>query len=331
VWKFAVEYPQRISAWVISLFLLLTAIGLAANVSADDVLNPGYTRDYVQEVLNESVNTTTLFAAHELISNGRFLRRRIYQPDTKYEMFRLPVELLLTDRSDAVRPFIKTGFGLLKVTGGATSIDGQGESDFSVTKSFTLISGAGVYIDLADGLSIAPAVMVSYTHLNNQYDFNNPFSQDVLQGQFGDFYNWNLDLLTYTPQLRVIYQAQVGPGRFRYTLSASQLVNDSFHSTSANVKINSSSGLVSNRFEYQKDMGVSLGTTALALQPFFQWGYISGKAASGLNFVNMYEIGADLIFSLKEKLAGMTEIYVGASYVSADSFEGYHVGLGAHF
>jgi len=45
----------------------------------------------------------------------------------------------------------------------------------------------------------------------------------------------------------------------------------------------------------------------------------------------MYEIGADLIFSLKEKIAGMTEIYVGASYVSADSFEGYHVGLVAHF
>jgi hypothetical protein len=230
-----------------------------------------------------------------------------------------------------VRPFIKTGFGLLKVTGGAASIDDQGESDFSITKSLTLISGAGVYIDLADGLSIAPALLVSYTHLNNQYDFNNPFSQDVLSEQFGDFYNWNLDLFTYTPQMRLIYQQRIGSDRFRYTLSASQLFNDSFHSTSADVKINSSSGLVSNRFEYQRDLGVSLGNAAVAVQPFFQWGYISGRAASGLNFVNMYELGADFIFSLKEKLAGMTEIFVGASYVSADSFEGYHVGVGARF
>ncbi len=331
MWNFVVEYLWICLARLIGSHFWLAAIAVSANAFADDVINPGYTRDYVEEVLNESVNTTTLFAAHELISNGRFLKRRINQPDTKYEMFRLPVELLLTDKSDSVRPFVKTGFGLLKVTGGSTSIDGQGESDFSVTKSLTLISGAGVYIDLAEGLSIAPAVMVSYTHLNNQYDFNNPFSQDVLRGQFGDFYTWNLDLLTYTPQVRMIYQTLMGPGRFRYTLSASQLFNDSFHSTSANVKINSASGLVSNRFEYQNDLGVSVGTAAVALQPFFQWGYISGKAASGLNFVNMYEVGADLIFTLKQKLAGVSEIYVGASYVSADSFEGYHVGFGAHF
>jgi hypothetical protein len=301
------------------------------SAAADDVLNPGYTRDYVEEVLNESVNTNTLFSSHELISNGRFLQRKINQPDTKYEMFRLPVELLLTDEATSVRPFVKTGFGLLKVTGGATSIDGQGESDFSVTKLFTLLTGAGVYIDIFEGFSIAPAVMVSYSHLKNDYDFNNPFSQEVLQSQFGDFYNWSLDLLTYTPQIRLIYQKGLGPGRLRYTMSASQLLNDSFHSSSANVKINSSSGLVSNRVEYQKELGVSVGTAALALQPFFQWGYISGKAASGLNFVNMYEVGADVIFSLKEKLAGLAEIYVGASYVSADSFEGYHVGLGGHF
>ena len=276
MWNFLVEYPQFGLARRVGVCFWIAVITFTANAYADDVINPGYTRDYVQEVLNESVNTTTLFAAHELISNGRFLKRRINQPDTKYEMFRLPVELLLTNKSDSVRPFVKTGFGLLKVTGGATSIDGQGESDFSVTKSLTLISGAGVYIDLADGLSIAPAVMVSYTHLNNQYDFNNPFSQDVLSGQFGDFYNWNLDLLTYTPQLRMIYQTQMGPGRFRYTLSASQLFNDSFHSTSVNVSINSASGLISNRFEYQNDLGVAVGSAAVALQPFFQWGYISG-------------------------------------------------------
>ena len=314
--------------------LLTCAVSLILSVcsaAADDVLNPGYTRDYVEEVLNESVNTNTLFSSHELISNGRFLQRKINQPDTKYEMFRLPVELLLTDEATSVRPFVKTGFGLLKVTGGATSIDGQGESDFSVTKLFTLLTGAGVYIDIFEGFSIAPAVMVSYSHLKNDYDFNNPFSQEVLQSQFGDFYNWSLDLLTYTPQIRLIYQKGLGPGRLRYTMSASQLLNDSFHSSSANVKINSSSGLVSNRVEYQKELGVSVGTAALALQPFFQWGYISGKAASGLNFVNMYEVGADVIFSLKEKLAGLAEIYVGASYVSADSFEGYHVGLGGHF
>ncbi len=311
---------------------LLFGLGfIPQRASADSGVPPGYTRDYAEEVLNESVNTNTLFSSHDLISNGRFLQRRRDQPDTQYDSFRVPVEILLSDKTDSVRPFFRTGFGLLKVTGGAAPVEGEGINDFSITKVLCLSSGIGTYIDLAEGLSIAPALMVSYSHLRNDYDFNNPFSQDVLREQYGEFYNWGLDLFTYTPQIRLVYETQVATGRFRYVLSASQLFNDSFHSASADVKINSSSGLVSNRVEYQHDLGVSAGTAALAVQPFFQWGNISGKAASGLNFVNMFEMGADMISTFKEKLGPLSAVYIGASYVSADSFEGYHIGLGGRF
>jgi hypothetical protein len=312
--------------------IILVGVTLAPQVAcADGGVPPGYTRDYAEEVLNESVNTNTLFSSHDLISNGRFLQRRRNQPDTQYDSFRVPAEISLANKTDSVRPFVRTGFGLLKVTGGAAAVDGQGSNDFSVTKLFCLSSGVGTYIDVAEGLSIAPAVMVSYSHLRNDYDFNNPFSQEVLSTEYGEFYNWGIDLLTYTPQLRIVYETQVTTGRLRYVIAASQLFNDSFHSGSADVKIHSSSGLVSNRVEYQHNLGVSAGTAALAVQPFFQWGNISGKAASGLNFVNMFEVGADLIFTLKEKLGPLSAVYVGASYVSADSFEGYHIGLGGRF
>jgi len=298
---------------------------------ADDALAPGYTRNYAEEVLNESVNTNTLFSSQDLISNGRFLQRRRAQPDTQYDTFRLPIEILLSAKSDSFRPFIRTGFGLLKVTGGAAPLDGQGVSDFSVTKMFSLMSGFGAYIEVAEGLSIAPAVNVSYSHLRNEYDFNNQFSQDVLREQYGEFYNWGLDLFTYAPQIRIVYETQFMTGRLRYTVAASQLFNDSFHSGSADVKINSSSGLVSNRIEYQHDLGLSAGNAALAVQPFFQWSNISGKAASGLNFVNMFEVGADLVFKLKEKFGPLAAVSIGSSYVSADSFEGYHIGFGGSF
>ncbi len=318
-----------------SLCILPAALSLVVSpqreARADNPLPPGYTRDYVEEVLNESVNTNTLFSSQDLISNGRFLQRRSNQPDTQYDTFRIPVEMLLVDKSESIRPFVRTGFGLLKVTGGAAPLDGQGEDDFSITKQFSVFSGVGAYVDLADGLSLAPAVMVSYSHLRNDYNFNNPYSQEVLKGEYGEFYNWGLDLFTYIPQLRIVYEKGVTTGRVRYTVTVSQLFNDSFHSGSANVKINSSSGLVSNRMEYQHDLGVSAGSAALAVQPFFQWGNISGKAASGLNFVNMFEVGADLIFKFKEKLGPLSAVYTGASYVSADSFEGYHIGVGGQF
>jgi hypothetical protein len=309
-----------------ALFLLL-----ALNAYADDGVPVGFTRDYAEALLNEAVNTNTLFSSQSLISNGSFLQRRVGQPDIQYESFRLPVELSLAESSDGVRPFVTTGFGLLKVTGGAAPLEGGGQNDFSVTRLFTLSSGFGAYIDILKGLSIAPVFALSYSHLNNRYDFNNGFSQGVLSQQYSDFYNWSLDLFTYTPELRVLYELKFDCGEFRYMLRASQLFNDSFDSGSADVKINSSSGLVSNRVEFEREIGVLADSTAMSVQPFFQWGNISGRAASGLNLVNLFEVGADLIFKLNKRFGPLSELYVGSSYVSADNFEGYHLGLGGHF
>jgi hypothetical protein len=291
----------------------------------------GISRDYVTGVLNEAVNTNTLIASQDLISNGRFVQRNRGQPDTKYETFRLPAEAVFGEKTDVVRPFVRGSFGLLRVTSGVAPLDGVGDNDFSVSRLFALTSGGGVYIRLAEGLSIAPAFLVTYTHLRNSYNFNNPFSQRVLEGEYGEFYNWNLDLLTYIPALRMVYEHELATGKFRYIVSVSQLLNDSIHSTSRATKIDSASGLVANRVEFRQDLGLSVGNAALAVQPFFQWSNISGKAASGLNFVNLFEVGADLISLLREPLWLFSEVYIGASYVSADNFEGYHIGIGGHF
>jgi hypothetical protein len=223
---------------------------------------------------------------------------------------------------------VRGAFGLLRVTGGVAAVEGDGEADFSVSRLFTLTSGGGVSVRIAPGLTFSPALVVSYTYLQNDYDFNNAFSQAVLQQEYGDFYNWNIGVLTYTPAARLVYELGMEPNRVRYLLSVSQLLNDSIHASSDSVSIDSASGLVSNRIEYRQDLGVSTGPARLAVQPFFQWSNISGKAASGLNLVNLFEVGADLVSVLKEPFGVFSELYVGASYVSGDNFEGYHIGLG---
>ncbi len=301
------------------------------DVCAQALPKSSLSRSYVSEVLNEAVNTNTLIAAQDLISNGRFVQRRRGQPDTKYETFRLPAEVAFGEASDSVRPFVRGSFGLLRVTSGVAPVEGEGDNDLSISRLFALTSGGGVSIRLAEGFTIAPAFLITYTHLRNAYDFNNPFSQQVLREEYGDFYNWSLDLVTYIPSLRMVYESAFATGKFRYLVTVSQLLNDSFHSTSSATSINSASGLVANRVEFRQNLGVSVGDAGLAVQPFFQWSNISGKAASGLNFVNLFEVGADLISIFKEPLWVLSEMYVGASYVSADNFEGYHIGLGGHF
>lgn len=285
-------------------------------------------REYALEVLNESVNTNTLISSQDFISNGRFVQRRRGEPDTKYENFRLPAEVWFGDKEDRVRPFARGGFGLLRVTGGVSPVEGEGEADFSVSRLFTLTSGGGVSIRIAPGLTFDPSFVVSYTHLRNAYDFNNSFSQTILEEEASDFYNWNINVLTYTPAARAAYEVAIGANRLRYLVSVSQLLNDSIRTSNAAVRIDSASGLVANRFEYRQALGVSAGPADLAVQPFFQWSNISGKAASGLNLVNLYEVGADFISLLKEPFLLFSEVYVGASYVSGDNFEGYHIGLG---
>jgi hypothetical protein len=290
-----------------------------------------FNEEYANQVINETVNTNTLFASQDLIANGRYVQRRKGQPDSKYEMFRLPIEIPLAERDSVVRPFVTSSGALLKVTSGASTMDGEGESDFSVSRLFSVMGGAGAYVRLWEGFFVVPSLGVTYTHLRNNYDYNNPYSQSVLQTLGGDFFNWDVDLLTYAPTMRFIYEGTVGSGTAKWVAGFSQLLNDSIHATSDKIKVDSATGFLWNRIEYKKPLGVEVSQGELAIRPFFQWSNISGKAAAGLNLVNLYEVGADVMSLFKEGRAFFSDIYVGASYVSGDSFEGYHLGLGGHF
>jgi hypothetical protein len=290
-----------------------------------------FNEEYANQVINETVNTNTLFASQDLIANGRYVQRRKGQPDSKYEMFRLPVEIPLAERGEGFRPFVISSGALLKVTSGTSTVDGPGESDFSLSRLFSVTGGVGAYVRLWEEFFMVPSLGLTYTHLRNNYDYNNPYSQAVLQTLGGDFFNWNVDLLTCAPTVRFIYEGAIGSGTAKWVAGVSQLLNDSIHATSDKIKVDSATGFLWNRLEYKKPLGVEVVEGELAIRPFFQWSNISGKAAAGLNLVNLYEVGADVMSLFKEGGAFFSDIYVGASYVSGDSFEGYHLGLGGHF
>ena len=290
-----------------------------------------FSQDYANDVINVAVNTNTLFASQDLISNGKFLQRRTDQPDTQYETFRLPVEIPLGDKDAAVRPFFQSSGALLKVTSGVTAPPGDGEDDFSISHLFALTAGTGAYVRLAKGFFCVPGLAVSFAHLLNKYDFNNSYSQAVLENNNKEFFDWSMDLFTYSPSMKFIYEFKIGEGEGKYTVGYSHLFNNSIVSTSNKIDVNSASGLLIDRIEFSQPVGIEVAGGDLSLRPFFQWSNINGKAASGLGFVNMFEVGADLLTKLKETFVIFSEVYIGASYVSADSFEGYHIGFGGHF
>jgi hypothetical protein len=221
---------------------------------------------------------------------------------------------------------------ILRVTSGATKPPTEeGTDDFSTTKLFTIFTGTGVYVRLSEQLRVATSLAVAYSYLRNRYDFNNSFSRDELLPDDGLFFNWNLQVLTYSPTVRVLYEYQWGESLVNATLAYSQLFNDSITSSSNAINIDSASGVMLIRTAVTEPLGLEVSKSPVSLRPFFQWSNISGKAADGLNLVHLFEVGADLVFKFDQKMLFLSQIHWGGSYVTGDSFEGYHIGFGGKF
>jgi hypothetical protein len=247
-------------------------------------------------------------------------------------MFRAPLEKRFSDPGDRWQPYIYGSGALLRVSSGATKpVGAEGEDDFSVSKLFSLATGGGVFLRVSDDLRLAASVAVAYSYLNNRYDFNNTFSREVLSPEDGFFYNWNLHVLTYSPTLRALYESRWGESLLNATLAYSQLFNDSIHSSSPAITIDSASGVMWMRTSVTQPLGIEAFSAPVALRPFFQWSNISGKAADGLDLVNLFEMGADVVLNLEQKFLVFSQMYWGGSYVTGDSFEGYHIGFGGKF
>lgn len=318
--------------------LTLLSVLWGATVVAAQELIPGAPSDggnqqqFANEVINESVNTSTLFASQDIFSTGRFSKHRIDQPDTHYDTLRMPFEVALAEKGDRWQPFVYGSGALLKVTSGLTKPpEAIGEDDFSTTRLFALAGGLGSYLKVSDDFKLAVSCAVTFSHMRNNYDFNNSYSQAVLEPDNNLYYNWNMNLFTYAPTGRAIYESKWGEGTAYAMLAYSQLFNNSVSSSSPAIDIDSATGILWSRFSYQQPTGTEVLNTALGVRPFFQWSNISGKAASGLDLVNLYEMGADLVFDFKEKFLLFSQMNWGGSYVTGDSFEGYHLGFGGKF
>lgn len=312
--------------------LVAVSAGASQAVAQGEALSRGEQQAFANERINEAVNTTTLFASQDVLSTGRFGKQRTEQPDTHYDMFRAPFEKRFSDLSDWWQPYIYGSGAILRVASGATKPPSvEGLDDFSTTKLFALATGAGVYVRLSDQLRIAASLAMAYSYLQNRYDFNNAFSREELLPDDGLFFNWNLQVLTYSPTVRVLYESQWGATLVNATLAYSQLFNDSIASSSQAINIDSASGVMLIRTAVTEPLGVELLRSPVSLRPFFQWSNISGKAADGLNLVHLFEVGADLVFKFDPKLFFLSQVHWGGSYVTGDSFEGYHIGFGGKF
>lgn len=293
--------------------------------------NSGEIAEFVNGIINESVNANTLFASQESIATGRFTQRQNGQPDKDYTTIRLPGEFAFGEVAQTVRPFVQGNGAMLRTTAGYNSPDSVGEADFTVTSLFALSAGGGAFVKLSDSWTLAPAASLTYSHIKNRYDFNNLYSQTYLEQYESELFNWKMDLFTYAPSLKLFYQRDLEFAVLNYQIAYTYLFNDTISDDSAAIDVNSSTGLCSNRVDMLFPTGVQISDSSVFVRPMFQWNNISGNAVAGLGLRDLYEVGADLVGQVLEEDAFLSTVTVGASYVTGDSFEGYHLGAGVTF
>jgi hypothetical protein len=324
-------YSMSGSAW--RLFVLVCALLVAPNVVAAQAfeVTPEAAR-YVNGVINESINANTLLSTQDEVSTGSFTQRQDGEPDKSYRTVRLPVEALLGSVDDEpVTGFVNGNLAYLRSTSGLAPIDGAGANDFAVTDLYAASAGVGMYVKLSKSLLVAPAVSLTYSRIDNSYDFNNLYSQSYLTQVGQQLFNWGMDLLTYAPEVKLFYQAEVGSTKLEYQLGYVYLFNDSIRTESPVIDINSSTGLLINRVAVNVPTGAAVLEAPLAIRPFFQWSNISGHAVAGLGLRDIFEVGADLIVDVVQCGVWISHVTLGGSYVSGKDFEGYHIGIGVDF
>jgi hypothetical protein len=140
-----------------------------------------------------------------------------------------------------------------------------------------------------------------------------------------------MDVFTYTPSLKLFYQRDIGFAVLNYQIAYTYLFNDAISDDSPAIDVNSSTGLCTNRVDFLIPTGVVVKSSSLFARPMFQWNNISGNAVAGLGLRDLYEVGADLVGKVLETDSFISTFTVGASYVTGDSLEGYHLGAGVTF
>jgi Solitary outer membrane autotransporter beta-barrel domain len=320
---------KRTIAYTLLLMMCLSSAPAHADSTAQQA--PGEISQFVNGIINESVNANTLFASQESIATGRFTQRKNGQPDKDYTTIRLPGEFALGDMSNTVRLYVQGNGALLRTTAGYNPPDALGEADFTVTSLFALSAGAGALIKISESWTFAAGASLTYSHIKNRYDFNNLYSQTYLQQYESDLFNWVMDVFTYAPSLKLFYQRDMGFAVLNYQISYTYLLNDTISDDSPSIDVNSSTGLCSNRFDLLIPTDAVIQSSSLFLRPIFQWNNISGNAVAGLGLRDLYEVGADIVAKVLDTHSFISTLTVGASYVTGDSFEGYHIGAGVTF
>jgi hypothetical protein len=252
-------------------------------------------------------------------------------PDTELEVLRLFNDFNLTESDNTYVPFINFGVGTAKLTDKIPPIEGTGENDFSTINTDSAGLGAGIDIKLSDNWILSPQADLIYSHSKSRYDYNNQFSQEILQIFDGNLFNWDVETLSYNPGAKIEYQNNLGCGvTILPSLQYTQIFVESVSTNSDLIDVSSSSGVLSSRLRAEVEDVLKIGQQSLTFIPQFSRTdlYHDARADLGINYFHEFSIG--LLAKNQQSLPIFKDLGLSAGYTFGEDMNGWRIGLDAN-
>ena len=292
-----------------------------------DVLNSA-----MNQGMNGVVNGMMVFGSQRAVSSGAFVTRNSDDPDTQLDVKKVNFDYMIGDEDRDIVPYITGTLGVVKITDElAPFIPNTGTNDFIVAKSSTVALGGGVVFKPIENLQIFTEFQLAYSHVENNYDYNNIVSQYFIRPLMDKrSLNWHLDMFTYSPAAKIQYDIPVTE---ETTVSVStrysHMFNDSFDSTtSGTIVIDSATGLLQSRVEgVTPFFGLMACEDPIKARVYFQRNDVNGDLRDERAMDFFYDTGLDLFADVSGSSEILSEIGLGLGYTYRDQFEGWRFGI----
>lgn len=295
-------------------------------LSPDDIaeLERGIKRSF-----STIANIATVLTSSDTIAGGYFKADNDDQDDSKIDVIKIPfsTSLCYTDK-DVIQPFISGSVGYAKATesipNGIQILTGELQ-DFTTTDSLSASIGGGINYRPIKGLTLTPEVSFSVSRIENHYDFNNSFSQVLLQPFDKVLFNWHLNVFTAIPSFKTEYDLPVEFSVIPTVYAGySFLYNRIFSSSNDLGTVTGNSGVSQIGARLLIPTEVEVLSSTLNLRPFYTHIGIYGQANDGILPTSANEIGLDFVLPN----AILKEFSVGGSYTFSEDFNGFRFGIG---
>jgi hypothetical protein len=258
-----------------------------------------------------------------------------------FSVLNIPLTYTFGAAEDQQRIQLRAAFGHLSARGSNTAFleiaeeaeaeypeifDFDNQADFLKDEATSLSLGAGIIFQPIANLKIQPSFDLTWTHVRREFDYNNFVSALIGLKYDREIFNNSTESISYSPSLSTSYKIDLGGG---YWITPSILYThiwtEDLWSKSTYAKFSIDSGVLQTQLMANIPLPFTIVGQPTNLRPSVRVTDLHGGVRHSLEETTFFDFGLELASAVDSPY--LSEIALGVSYVSGDSFDGSRTSL----